>query len=138
MLDSFVGGGKADDSDSGGDDHFGVGMRGDGVHAFGAEKNGGERRAFEEGFEFGAEVAGGGFGRNGDELRTVAGGLFGGERDVGTGGERDDFEAAGIGVDDSESLAADGARGAQNRDAFHRGEHSTANPENSDVREKLN
>ena len=46
-------------------------------------------------------------------------GLFGGEFDVGAGGEGDDFELAGVLVDDGERLAADGAGGAENGYAFH-------------------
>ena len=82
LLDGFVGGGEADYSYGGGEDHFGVGVGGYAVHAFGAEDDLWLGRGFGVGvagagfFERVAEFAGGGFGGDGDELRLVFCGLF--------------------------------------------------------------
>ncbi len=55
----------------------------------------------------------------GDELRAVAADLFGEDLDVAPRGEGDDLQPVGEGVDDRESAAADGAGGAEDRDAAH-------------------
>jgi chitodextrinase len=117
-LYGFVGGGKTDHADGGGQDGFRVGMSGHTFDAFGAEEDF-DRGAFVMALEAGAEFARGAFGGDGDNFRVVADNLFGDQFNVGTGGQGDDFEAARKRFDDAEALASDGAGGTEDGDALH-------------------
>ena len=114
----FVGGFEANDTDGGGDDDVGVGMRSDGEHAFAAVVDLGQ------GLEIllpdlAGEFVGELFIGDRDEFGTMAEDLGEEFVKIVAGCERDDFELIGERFDDGKRLAADGAGRAEDGERIH-------------------
>jgi hypothetical protein len=118
LLDRLVRGGKAGNTDSGGDDRVRVRVSGDAFHSFRTEQyldwfvvllamNGR------------AEFSCGIFGGNGNNLGMMARNLFGDEGDVGARSKRDNLKSARERIHDTQTLAPDGTGGTQNRNSLH-------------------
>jgi hypothetical protein len=85
-------------------------MGGDPLDSLGAKKNldrFGAPLAMEGGAEFSRRV----FGSNGNNLRMVARDLFGDQRDMGARRKRDDLKSPRKRIDNTQTLAPDGAGG---------------------------
>jgi hypothetical protein len=118
LFDCFVSGGETDNPNRGGDDRLDVGVSGDALDAFRAEKNF-ELVAGALVVQKSAKPASRFFGSDSNNLWMVPRDLFGDERNVGAGGKSDNFEAARKRIDYAQALPADRAGTTKNRDMFH-------------------
>ena len=113
MLDGFVGGGKADDADGGGNDDLRVGMSGDPFDSLRSEQN---FRQIE--FSSRRDLASGRKARaraasvpTETSFGAILATLLGGESDIRAGSESDDLKLARMRLDNLQTLAANRAGG---------------------------
>src|ERR1700751_2917020 len=117
-LDGFVGGFEADHANRSGDNDIGVGMGGYGEHAFAAVVDGGkwvEILFAEAAGEFIGKLRSG----EGDDVGMMAKDLAIELIKIVAGGEGHHVEMIGKRFDHGESLAANGAGGTEDGEAFH-------------------
>lgn len=116
-FDGLESGFEAGDADDGADDEIDIGMGGDAdgsgcaVEDFGAGQSGGAK--------FSAEGVGRGFAGYGDDLGLPAQSLIADRLEIVAGGQRSHLKAVGIGFNNAESAAADGAGRTKDGDTFH-------------------